>query len=93
MFDTHLFSLWLFADDTTTMNSKRSTQTICNGILHTLERYFNKWKLKINSSKTEVIIFTKQRSIRGPNADAKELKFSRAIHAFRIIFQNYEHGD
>ena len=46
------------------------TQTQLNSTISKLLRYFNKWKLRENVSKTEIILFTKRRPL-----DPKPLQF------------------
>lgn len=50
----------LYADDTAIYSSSKQTNTIVNRLnssLASLQNYFNKWRIKLNSSKTQAIIF------------------------------------
>lgn len=59
-------SLACFADDTACYTSSKDTELIIDRLqlaVNTLQAYFRKWKLKLNASKTEAIIFTRKRRI------------------------------
>lgn len=65
--------LGLFADDTALLTaswSKRLATDIVQKQLDRIVDYFNKWKIKINASKTELIIFSKK----ADNLKRKKLK-------------------
>lgn len=50
----------LYADDTAVYTSAKQTKTIItrlNESLATLQHFFNRWKIKINSAKTQAAIF------------------------------------
>lgn len=54
-----------FADDTASYTSDDDIDIIISRLqlsLELLQSYFNKWKLKLNESKTEAILFTRQRT-------------------------------
>lgn len=54
-----------FADDTASYTSDDDIDIIIGRLqlsLELLQTYFNKWKLKLNESKTEAILFTRQRT-------------------------------
>lgn len=58
-------SLALYADDTAIVTSSPRSSYIAQKLtkaLHILETYFRKWKIRINPSKTELIIFTRRYS-------------------------------
>lgn len=57
--------LALFADDTAIFSSSRFSSIIINSLkssMTRLDRYFLKWKIKLNTSKTEAIFFTRRRT-------------------------------
>ena len=57
--------LALFADDTAIFSSSRFSSIIINSLkssMTRLHRYFLKWKIKLNTSKTEAIFFTRRRT-------------------------------
>lgn len=74
---TTLFSLYLadipqlpnivlaqYADDTGLLTQSWRTDTVANRLsrgIHTLKRYFARWKLRLNGLKTEACLFTKRR--------------------------------
>jgi len=65
--------LALYADDIAILSQSWRPETITrrlNCTLSQLLRYFNKWKLRVNVSKTEIILFTKRRPL-----DPKPLQF------------------
>ena len=56
--------LALYPDDITILSQSWRPETITcrlNSTMSQLLRYFNKWKLRVNVSKTELILFTKRR--------------------------------
>jgi len=56
--------LALYADDVAILSQSWRPETIThrlNSAMSQLLRYFNKWKLWVNVSKTELILFTKRR--------------------------------
>lgn len=57
--------LGLYADDTAILTADQSAVTIVNNLkssFNTITDYFNKWKIKINASKTQAIFFTWKRN-------------------------------
>lgn len=55
-----------FADDTASFTSSKDVDLIIDRLqlsLNALQTYFSNWKLKLNSSKTEAILFTRQRRL------------------------------
>lgn len=57
----------LYADDTAIFTSAKQSNTIVrrlNETLYKLQQYFSKWKIKINSDKTQAIIFPFNKSRR-----------------------------
>lgn len=57
-------SLACFADDTASFTSSEDVDLIISRLqlaIDELERYFAKWKFKLNAAKTEAILFTRQR--------------------------------
>lgn len=57
--------LALFADDTALLTTSRRPWVACDRLqryLNTVLDYFNRWKLAINASKTEAILFTRQQN-------------------------------
>jgi hypothetical protein len=58
--------LALYADDIAIFSQSWRSETITrrlNSTISQLLRYFNKWKLRVNVSKTELILFTKRRPL------------------------------
>lgn len=56
----------VYADDTAYYATSWRIDTICNRLVNSaniLNKYFRKWKLKLNASKTEIILFTRRRPI------------------------------
>ena len=54
----------IFADDTAIISSRILASEIINNLQTSIEivtSYFNKWKIKLNSSKTQAIFFTRKR--------------------------------
>lgn len=59
-------SLACFADDTASFTSSKDINLVIGRLqlsIDLLQSFFMKWKLKINASKTEAILFTRQRSL------------------------------
>lgn len=59
-------SLACFADDTASLTSSEDIDLIIDRLqlsLELLHSYFTKWKLKLNATKTEAIMFTRQRAL------------------------------
>lgn len=57
-------SLALYADDTAYFSSSRNNKCIIKNLQLSLDKvrdFFNKWKLKVNSDKTEAVLFTVKR--------------------------------
>jgi hypothetical protein len=61
--------LALYTDDTAILTQSWRTDTIARRLTHAmtiLHRYFTKWKLRVNTNKTEAILFTKRRPAAPP---------------------------
>jgi hypothetical protein len=61
--------LALYADDTAIITQSWRVDTIVNCLTNAksmLLRYFDKWKLQVNTHKTEAILFTRRRPIATP---------------------------
>ena len=100
--NTHC-SIALFADDTALFSSSRFAKTIIKALEKTakeLQRYFNKWKIKLNESKTQAIFFTRRRTKQIPrrpfhmnNADveweASTVKYLGLVLDKRLTFKNH----
>lgn len=59
-------SLACFADDTASFTSSNDTDLIIDRLqlsIQLLQSYFTKWKLKLNDTKTEAIMFSKKRKV------------------------------
>ena len=64
-------SLSLFADDTNTYHTSNCTYTSCVKIqeqLDVLEKYYTKWKIRVNADKSEAVFFKKGK-LWNPNDD------------------------
>jgi hypothetical protein len=86
-------NLACFADDTASFSSSKNIDLIIDRLqasLNSLILYFTKWKLKINASKTEAIMFTRQRSL--PNRTLKinnhDIPWSRSVKYLGTILDN-----
>lgn len=56
-----------FADDTAMLASSHRTSTIINPLqraAHSITNYLNKWRIRVNPSKSEACLFTKKRAAR-----------------------------
>lgn len=83
--------LSLYADDTAAYTSSYRTDTIHNRLNTTLtkiNRYFTKWKIKINNQKTQAIIFTKRRPNMPPQliTNGTSIKWNNKIKYLGLIF-------
>lgn len=61
---TEHVTMSLFADDTALLTSSWRTDTITNRLqksVDKIQKYFQKWKIKLNAAKTESILFSKRR--------------------------------
>lgn len=59
-------SLACFADDTASFTSSKDIDLIVDRLqlsIQLLQSYFSKWKLKLNDTKTEAIMFSRQRNV------------------------------
>lgn len=77
-------SLSLFADDTNTYHTSSSALNSCVKIqeqLYALEKYYAKWKVKVNADKSEAVFFKKGKIWR-PNDD-----LTLTFNGTRINFQ------
>lgn len=77
-------TLACFADDTASLTSSKDTDLVISRLqlsLDLLSSYFQKWKLKINASKTEAIMFTRHRSLppRTLKIDGYAIPWSRSV--------------
>lgn len=78
-----------FADDTASYTSDSDVDIIISRLqmsLELLQSYFNKWKLKLNESKTEAILFTRQRNVpkRNLNISGQSIPWSAAVRYLGI---------
>lgn len=87
-------NLALFADDTAIYTAAKKSNTIVNRLnssMDDLRDYFTKWRIKINSSKTQAIIFPFNNSKkRNPTAVLKSqrdtIKWSKQVNYLGIHF-------
>ena len=76
----------LFADDTAIFCSSRFSAPIVNSLksaMTRLQRYFTRWKIKSNSSKTQAIFFTRRRTreLPGPTITIDHVEIQRKTEA------------
>ncbi|GBO13764.1 RNA-directed DNA polymerase from mobile element jockey [Araneus ventricosus] len=70
----HNTTLCIYADDTAILAKNKNTRYLTSALkkhIQELECWFHKWKIAINTSKTEAVLFTKKRKI--PNSNIKIL--------------------
>lgn len=82
-----------FADDTASFTSSNDIDLIIGRLqlsIDLLSSYFLKWKLKINSAKTEAILFTRKRSLpsRRLSIDDHHIPWSRSVKYLGLILDN-----
>lgn len=86
-------SLAQFADDTGTYYSHRNPKVITRKLVNSVKRftsYFERWKIKLNESKTEAIFFTKRRAARylpdsDLNLNSNAVKWSKSIKYLGVL--------
>ena len=86
-------NLSLFADDSAIFTSSYRIDTIINRLetsAHIIIKYFNKWKLKANSKKTEAIIFTKRKPIinKKVKIQNQEIEWSNEVKYLGLTLDN-----
>lgn len=86
----------LYADDTAVYTSAKQTKTIINRLnvsFYELQKYFDQWKIKINATKTQAILFPfDNKRKRQPSFPLKNglhtNEFSRAVKYLGITFDS-----
>ena len=85
--------LALFADDTAIFTSSRFSKAIekkLSSDVNKLNRFYNKWKIKLNNEKTEAIFFTLRRHKQIPSKFLKtkygKIKFKSEVRYLGVLF-------
>lgn len=86
-------SLACFADDTASFTSSKDVDLVIGRLqlsLDLLSSYFQKWKLKINASKTEAIMFTRQRKppVRTLKIEGYAIPWSPSVKYLGTVLDN-----
>lgn len=87
---THLA---IYADDTATYSSEEDIDLVISRLqlsVELLSNYFCKWKLKLNSNKTEAIMFTRKRSLpkRLVRINSFPIPWSKSVRYLGITLDN-----
>lgn len=82
-----------FADDTASFTSSTDTNLIIDRLqcaIDVLCAYFNKWKLKLNESKTEAILFTRKRALprRNLNIGGHPVRWQKVVKYLGVMIDN-----
>lgn len=82
-----------FADDTACFTSSADLDLIIDRLQLAIEKlfeYFNKWKLKLNSSKTEAILFTRKRTqpLRTLKINGHSIAWSKSVKYLGLIMDH-----
>ena len=80
----------MFADDLCICSYSYRIATIINMAINKIYKYYNKWKIKLNSLKTEAITFTKRRPIVRKNIVVNNIiiEWSNYVKYLRVYFDS-----
>ena len=89
----HRTNLACFADDTASYTSSNDVDLIISRLQFSLEllfEYFTRWKLKLNESKTQAILFTRQRQLpeRSLKIGCYAIPWSRSVRYLGITLDS-----